>query len=134
MTPNQALEAQMAPNQALELQAPKETEGTLNLHTKWLQLNLNNLYRLTLPPGRRRYFCLRPAEGRWVLATLFVYWVHRLILSDRFWTKNMNGATSFTSKNGTNILIFQTSQNKESIYNIFILRRFLLIYWYLGLR
>ena len=28
----------MAPNQALELQAPKETEGTLNLHTKWLQL------------------------------------------------------------------------------------------------
>ena len=37
MAPNQALEAQMAPNQALELQAPKETGGTLNLHTKWLQ-------------------------------------------------------------------------------------------------
>ena len=36
--------------------------------------------------------------------------------SDRFWAKNMNGATSFTSKNGTNILIFQTSKNKEPIY------------------
>ena len=36
--------------------------------------------------------------------------------SDRFWAKNMNAATSFTSKNGTNILIFQTSKNKEPIY------------------
>ena len=36
--------------------------------------------------------------------------------SDRFWTKDMNGATSFASKNGTKILIFQTSQNKEPIY------------------
>ena len=37
--------------------------------------------------------------------------------SDRFWAKNMNAATSFTSKNGTNILIFQTSKNKEPIYS-----------------
>ena len=36
--------------------------------------------------------------------------------SDRFWGKNMNWATSFTSKNGTNILIFQTSQKKKPIY------------------
>ena len=36
--------------------------------------------------------------------------------SDRFWAKNMNAATSFSSKNGTNILIFQTSKNKEPIY------------------
>ena len=37
--------------------------------------------------------------------------------SDRFWAKNMNAATSFTSKNGTNILIFQTSKKKEPIYS-----------------
>ena len=36
--------------------------------------------------------------------------------SDSFWAKNMNAATSFTSKNGTNILIFETSKNKEPIY------------------
>ena len=74
--------------------------------------NLNNLYWLIPPLGRRQVFCLRPAERRWVFWTLFVYWVHRLIFRTVFWTKKINGATSFTSKNVTNILIFQTSKNK----------------------
>ena len=68
------------------------------------------------PSGPATTFLL---ATRWV-AVSFSYSIRVLgssaNFSDRFWAKNMNAATSFTSKNGTNILIFQTSKNKEPIY------------------
>ena len=46
--------------------------------------NLNNLYGLISPPGRRRLFCVRPAGWRRVSRTLFVNWFTWLIFRTVF--------------------------------------------------
>ena len=49
--------------------------------------NLNNLYGLVPPPGRRRLFRPRPDKGRRVSWTLFVNWFTWLIFRTVFWHK-----------------------------------------------
>ena len=50
--------------------------------------DLNNLYGLIPPPGRRRLFCVRPAGWRRVSWTLFVNWftwrIFRTVFGHKF--------------------------------------------------
>ena len=50
--------------------------------------NLNNLYGLIPPPGRRQLFWMCSAVWRWGRRTLFVYWDHLHELSDQFSTQS----------------------------------------------
>ncbi len=47
--------------------------------------NLNNLYGLIPPLGRRRLFWPGPAEGRRGFWSLFVNWSHMANFSGRVW-------------------------------------------------
>ena len=52
------------------------------------QFNLNNLYGLIPPLGRRRLFCVRLDKGRWVSRKLLLNWFHLACFLDLFGTQS----------------------------------------------
>ena len=79
--------------------------------------NLNNLYGLIPPAGRRWLFCVPPDPGRRVSRTLFVNWFHTTNISDPFSAQTLVRATWKWSNLGTNIFIFIFAQNWNPIYS-----------------
>ena len=72
--------------------------------------NLNNLYGLVPPPGRRRLFCVRPDEGRRVSWTLFVNWFTWLIFRTVFGHKFRAGPPYTGHKWGPIYLYFLSAK------------------------
>ena len=79
--------------------------------------NLNNLYGLIPPAGRRRLFSVGRDPGRRVSRTLCVNWFHTPNFSDPFSAQTLVRATWKWPKLGTNIFIFIFAQNWDPIYS-----------------